>query len=98
MAHLLGAHDRIILKKVEDTEKMQGGIIIPDTGKERSNVFDVVEVGPGKINEFTNTRIPMDVKVGDRVVVPKAVVRQILIDNEEYWVTREVEVEAFIIE
>lgn len=96
MSKLLALHDRIILKQIEETEKLIGGIVIPDTGRERSNFFEVVEVGPGRFNEYTGNLIPMTVTVGDHVVVPKGVVRQILVDGIEYYVTREVEVEALL--
>ncbi len=96
MSKLIALHDRVILKQLEDQEKVVGGIIIPDTGKERSNFFEIIAVGPGKINEFTGTIMAMQSKIGDKVVVPKAVVRQILLDGDEYWVTREIEIEAVI--
>jgi chaperonin GroES len=96
MSHLSALHDRIILKQIEETEQFVGGIIIPDAGKERSNFFEVIEVGPGRFNEFTGNVIPMTLKVGDKVIVPKAVVRQVVVDGVEYFVTREVEVEAVL--
>lgn len=96
MSKLVATHDRIILKSIEAGEKMLGGIIIPDAGKERSNFFEVVDVGPGKINEFTGNRMEMSVMVGDIVAVPKGLVRQIMVDGDEYFVVREVEVEAIL--
>lgn len=96
MSKLEALHDRIILKQIEEQEKFVGGIIIPDTGKERSNFFEVIAVGPGKFNEFTGNVIPMTISIGDKVVVPKGLVRQIMLDGIEYWVTREVEVEAVL--
>lgn len=96
MSKLVALHDRIVLKPIEETEKFIGGIIVPDAGKERSNFFEVIDVGPGRFNEFTGHRIPMEIMVGDTVVVPKAVVRQIMVDGIEYFVTREVEVEAIL--
>lgn len=98
MSKLKAFHDRIIMKQLEDQEKMLGGIIVPDTGKERSNFFEILEVGPGKYNEFTGILMPMQAKIGDKVVVPKALVRQVMVDGEEYWITREVEIEAIIID
>lgn len=96
MPNLIATHDRIILKNIESSEKVMGGIIIPDTGKERSNFFEVVDVGPGKINEFTGNRMEMTIFVGDIVAVPKGLVRQIMVEGDEYFVVREVEVEAIL--
>lgn len=96
MEVLEGLHDKIILKPIEQREQFVGGIVVPDAGRERSNFFEIVHVGPGKFNEFTNQLIPMQLKVGDKVVVPKAIARQVMLDGEEYYITREVEVEAIL--
>jgi chaperonin GroES len=81
-----------VLKKVDSEDKVVGGIIIPDTGKEKSNYFEVVDVGQGMYNPHKGDYYPMEVLVGDIVIVPKAVVVQILVDDEEYYVCREVEI------
>jgi chaperonin GroES len=85
-------HDKVVLKKVENEDKIVGGIIIPDTGKEKSNHFEVVSVGPGMYNPHNGRYYPMEVKVGDTVIVPKAVVTQVIVDGEEYYICREVEI------
>jgi chaperonin GroES len=92
MEKLIAVHDKIVLKKLESEDKMVGGIIIPDTGKEKSNYFQVVSVGRGMYNPHMGNYYPKEVLVGDIVIVPKAVVTQILVDGDEYYVCREVEV------
>jgi chaperonin GroES len=89
-------HDKVILKKVEFNEQVVGGIIIPDTGKEKSNYFEVVDHGDGMYNPHMGNYYPMKVSVGDMVIVPKAVVTQIIVEGEEYYVCREVEILAIV--
>jgi len=89
-------HDKVVLKKVENEDKIVGGIIIPDTGKEKSNHFEVVSVGPGMYNPHNGHYYPMEVVVGDTVIVPKAVVTQVIVDGEEYYICREVEILSVI--
>jgi len=96
MSSLQALHDKVILKKIESRDKMAGGIIIPDTGKERSNFFEVVDVGEGMYDTRTASYFPMKVRVGDVVVVPKAVVTQIILDQEEYFVCREAEILSIV--
>lgn len=92
---LRAKHDKIILKPV-DKEEIHGGIIIPDTGKEKSNLYEVIDVGPGRVNEFSPTmaRIPMECVVGEIISVKKAVVTIVEIDGVEFGICREVELEA----
>lgn len=92
MNKLVAVHDKVVLKKVENEDKMVGGIIIPDTGREKSNHFEVVSVGPGMYNPHNGKYYPMETSVGDIVIVPKAVVTQVIIDEQEYYVCREVEI------
>lgn len=96
MEGLVAVHDKILLRKLEDGDRMVGGIIIPDTGKERSNFFEVIDHGKGMYNPHMGNYYPMEVMVGDIVVVPKAVVTQIIVEGEEYYVCREVEVLAIV--
>lgn len=98
MSMLEALHDKVVLKKIESEDKMAGGIIIPDAGKERSNFFKVVSVGQGMYDPNTGKYFPMTVERGDTVVVPKAVVTQIILDEEEYYVCREVEILSIVIE
>jgi chaperonin GroES len=81
-------HDRVLLRRVEQEEKTPGGIIIPDTAKEKPMEGEVVAVGPGARDE--NGRIqPLDVKPGDRVLFGKWSGTEIKIDNEEFVVMKE---------
>jgi chaperonin GroES len=87
--------DRIILKRIEETETIKGGIIIPDTAKEKPMEGEVISVGPGKIME-DGKRSPMDVKAGDRVLFGKYTGTEIKIDDEEYLIMREDDILAIL--
>ena len=88
-------HDRVILKRVEEKETVKGGIIIPDTAKEKPMEGEVISVGPGKMME-DGKRSPMDLKAGDRVLFGKYAGTEIKIDDEEYVIMREEEILAVI--
>ncbi|MSO23084.1 MAG: co-chaperone GroES [Acidobacteria bacterium] len=81
-------HDRILLKRIEEKESIKGGIIIPDTAKEKPQEGLVVAVGNGKILE-NGTKISLDVKEGDRVLFGKYSGTEIKVDGEEYLIVRE---------
>jgi chaperonin GroES len=81
-------HDRIIVKRLEEEEKTKGGIIIPDTAKEKPIEGKVIAVGDGRINE-NGTKIPLDVKKGDRVLFVKYGGTEIKIDGEEHLMMKE---------
>ncbi len=81
-------HDRVIVQRIEEEEKTKGGIIIPDTAKEKPQEGKVIAVGPGKILE-NGTKIPLDVKVGDRILFGKYAGTEIKIEGEEYLMMRE---------
>jgi chaperonin GroES len=83
--------DRILIKRVEEKETVKGGIIIPDTAKEKPQEGEVVAVGHGKRTEDGKV-IPLDVKVGDRVLFGKYSGNDIKIDDQEYLILREDEV------
>ena len=89
-------HDRVILKRVEDKESVKGGIIIPDTAKEKPMEGEVISVGPGKKME-DGKRSPMDLKAGDRVLFGKYAGTEIKIDDVEYLIMREEEILAVLI-
>ena len=89
-------HDRVILKRVEDKESVKGGIIIPDTAKEKPMEGEVISVGPGKMME-DGKRSPMDLKAGDRVLFGKYAGTEIKIDDVEYLIMREEEILAVLI-
>ncbi len=91
-------HDRILVKRLEeDEETVKGGIIIPDTAKEKPQEGEVIAVGPGKMND-KGTRIALDVKVGDHVYFGKYSGSElpIKIDDEDYLILREEEVLAVL--
>ena len=88
-------HDRIIVKRLEGEEKTKGGIIIPDTAKEKPIEGRVIAVGDGKIKE-DGKKIPMEVKKGDRVLFAKYGGTEIKIDGEEHLMMREDDILAII--
>ena len=81
-------HDRILVKRIEVGEQVRGGIIIPDTAKEKPMEGKVIAVGGGKVKE-DGTKIPMDVKAGQRVLFGKYAGTEVKIDDEEYLIMRE---------
>ena len=88
-------HDRVLIKRVEEEEQVRGGIIIPDTAKEKPQEAEVVAVGPGKLQD-DGKRQPMDVNAGDRVLVGKYSGSEIKIDDDEYVILREDEILAVV--
>jgi chaperonin GroES len=80
--------DRIIVKRVEEEEKTKGGIIIPDSAKEKPQEGEVLAVGPGKVSE-DGKKIPMEVKVGDRVLFSKYAGTEIKIEGGDHLIMRE---------
>jgi chaperonin GroES len=88
-------HDRVLLKRIEEKEAVKGGIIIPDTAKEKPMEGEVISAGPGKITE-DGKRLPMDLKAGDRVLFGRYAGTEIKIDNEEYVIMREEEILAVL--
>jgi len=89
-------HDRILVKRLEEEEKTKGGIIIPDTAKERPMEGEVVAVGEGKRDEKGN-RIPMEVKAGDRVIYSKYAGTEVKIEGEEHLIMREDDILGIIV-
>ena len=87
-------HDRVLLRRVEEKESVKGGIIIPDTAKEKPQEGEVIAVGAGKIEK--GERVALDVKVGDRVLFGKYSGTDIKLDGEEYLILREEEILAKI--
>lgn len=80
--------DRVIVKRIQEEEKTKGGIIIPDTAKEKPQEGKVVAVGKGKVNE-DGKLTPLDVKVGDRILFGKYSGSEIKIDGDEHLIMRE---------
>jgi chaperonin GroES len=85
-------HDRVLVKRIEEKETVKGGIIIPDTAKEKPQEGEVIAVGAGKIEK--GERVPMDVKPGDRILFGKYSGTEIKLDNEEFLILREEEILA----
>ncbi|MBA3030601.1 MAG: co-chaperone GroES [Proteobacteria bacterium] len=81
-------NDRVVVKRVEEEQKTAGGIIIPDTAKEKPQEGKVLAVGPGRRDD-KGKLVPMDVKVGDRVLFSKYAGSEIKIDGKEHIVMRE---------
>jgi chaperonin GroES len=88
-------HDRVLVKRLEEEEVTKGGIIIPDTAKEKPIKGEVVAVGPGKIADDGKT-IPMSVKAGDKILFNKYAGTEVKIDGVEHLVMREDDILAII--
>jgi chaperonin GroES len=88
-------HDRILVQRIEEGEQKIGGIIIPDSAKEKPQQGKVVAVGAGKVKE-DGGRIPLDVKAGDSILFGKYSGQEIKLDGEEFLIMREDEVLAVI--
>ena len=88
-------HDRVLAKRMEEEEQVRGGIIIPDTAKEKPQEAEIIAVGPGKIQD-DGSRAPMDVKEGDKVLIGKYSGSEIKIDDEDYVILREDEILAVV--
>ena len=87
--------DRVLLHRVEPEQKVKGGIIIPDSAQEKPLEAKVVAIGAGKLDD-NGKRIPMQVKVGDRVLVGKYAGNEIKIDDKEHVIVREDEILGII--
>ncbi len=87
--------DRVVVRPLEPEEKKQGGIIIPDTAKEKPQQGEVVAVGPGKVDN-NGKRIPMEVKVGDKVLFGKYAGTEVELDGQEYLIMREADILAVV--
>jgi chaperonin GroES len=88
-------HDRILVERIEEGEVKRGGIIIPDTAKEKPQEGKVIAVGNGKITE-DGKKIPLDVKGGDRILFGKYSGSEVKIDDKEYLILREEDVLAIL--
>jgi chaperonin GroES len=88
-------HDRILVKRLEEQEVKKGGIIIPDTAKEKPQEGKVIAVGNGKVND-EGKKIPLDVKAGDRILFGKYSGSEVKVEEEEYLILREEDVLGII--
>jgi len=84
-------HDRVIIKRLDEAEQIRGGLIIPDTAREKPQQGKVIAAGEGKFRD-DGTRQPLDVKAGDRVLFGKYSGSEVKIDDEEYLIMREDEI------
>ena len=88
-------HDRILVKRMEEHEVKKGGIISPDTAKEKPQEGKVIAVGNGKVGE-DGKKIPLDVKAGDKILFGKYSGSEVKVEDEEYLILREEDVLAII--
>jgi chaperonin GroES len=86
--------DRVVVKPLEDTEQMRGGLYIPDTAKEKPQQGEVVAAGPGRFEK--DKRVPMEVKVGDRILYGKYSGTEVVLDGDTYLILRESDVLAIV--
>ena len=84
-------HDRVLIKRIEEKETVKGGIIVPDTAKEKSQEGEVVALGPGKMLE-TGSILPLQVKEGDRILFGKYSGTEIRLADQDYLILREDEI------
>jgi len=87
--------DRVVIKPSEAEEKTKGGIILPDTAKEKPVIGEIVAVGPGKVTE-DGKKVPMEVKVGDKVLYGKYSGTEVTIEGDQYLIMREADVFAIV--
>ena len=86
--------DRVVIRPLEESEQMRGGLYIPDTAKEKPQQGEIIAAGPGRFEK--DKRVPMDVKVGDRVLYGKYSGTEVTIDGEQYLILRESDVLAIV--
>ena len=87
--------DRVVVKALEESEQMRGGLYIPDTAKEKPSQGEVVAAGPGKLSD-EGTRVALDVKVGDKVLYGKYSGTEVTLDGEEFLILRESDILAIV--
>ena len=87
--------DRVVVKPLEETEQMKGGLYIPDTAKEKPQQGEIVAVGPGRMSD-EGKRIETDLKVGDRVIYGKYSGTEVTVSDQEYLILRESDVLAVV--
>ena len=88
--------DRVVVKPIEEVETKKGGIIIPDTAKEKPMQGEIIEVGPGRMTD-DGKQIAMQVKKGDKVLYGKYAGTEVSIDGEEYLIMRESDIFAIVV-
>ena len=86
--------DRVVVKALEDTEQMRGGLYIPDTAKEKPQQGEVIAAGPGRFEK--DKRVPMEVKVGDKILYGKYSGTEVTLDGDTYLILRESDILAIV--
>jgi chaperonin GroES len=92
--HVVPLSDRVVIRATTDVEEMRGGLYIPDTAKEKPQQGEIIAVGPGRFEK--DKRVPMDVKVGDKVLYGKYSGSEVTIDGEQLLIVRESDVLAVL--
>lgn len=92
---LKALHDKIVVRPIVEGEKMYGNILIPDAGKERAEIAEVISIGDGRLSEF-GIHIPVSVKVGDKILVPKIGAVRAEYDGDEYYIIQDREILAIV--
>jgi len=87
--------DRVVIKPAPAEEKTKGGIILPDTAKEKPVIGEIVAVGPGKISD-DGKKIPMELKIGDKVLYGKYSGTEVTVEGDEYLIMREADIFAIV--
>jgi chaperonin GroES len=87
-------HDRVVIRALEETETMRGGLYIPDTAKEKPQQGEIVAIGPGRFEK--GERVPMELKLGQKVLYGKYTGTEVTLDDEEYLIVKESDVLAVI--
>jgi len=96
MKQLQPTNDRILLKPVEEGEQMYGNIVVPDMGKEKPQLGEVIDIGPGRITEHGSLMTVRTCKIGDIVMVPKIGTLRVDFEGQEYFLAQDREVLAVI--
>ncbi len=86
--------DRVVIKPMEEAEQMRGGLYIPDTAKEKPQQGEIIAVGPGRFEK--DKRVPMEVKVGDKVLYGKYSGTEVTVDGEQMLILRESDILAIV--
>lgn len=95
MKTLVPQNDRVLIKPIDEHDMMYGNIIVPDMGKEKPEIGEVIAVGKGRMSEF-GTFIPVNSKVGDVVLVPRIGSIRVDFDGDEYYITPDKEILAIV--
>ena len=95
MSKIRPLHDRLVVKRIEEKETVKGGIIIPDTAKEKPHEGKVIAVGNGKVND-DGKKLPLEVKTGDKILFGKYSGSEVKLDDKEYLILREDDVLAIL--